>query len=150
MTDSTGTIHVLATTFDSTRSALAVALTLAENAGAHPTIFVAQLIPNDGELRARSRWTAFFANHYQNVVHEVDGEAHIDVCLCQSLVDVRARIPADATVVISGPAAAWLETVEEQLAGELSRMGRRVVFVASMPVDRAPMPTILSAANTKS
>jgi nitrogen regulatory protein PII len=93
-----GSIHVLATTFDSTRSALAVALALAEDTDAHPTIFVAQIIPADGDLRARSRWTAFFANHYQNVVHEIGGDAQIDVCLCQSFMEVRARIPAAATV----------------------------------------------------
>jgi hypothetical protein len=41
---SPGTIHLLATTFDGTTSALAVALTLVEEARAHLTIFVAQLI----------------------------------------------------------------------------------------------------------
>ena len=125
-------VHVIATTFDSTGDALAVAIPLAHGSSAPLTVIVAQVIPEDAALELPSPEMAAIASRYRGRVHELGGEADIDVPLCRSIGDVLARVPANATIVVGGPVGRSLATPEERLAGQLSQMGRRVVFVPSV------------------
>jgi hypothetical protein len=132
--DSQKTIHVIATTFEGTRAALATAVPLARGSGAKLVVIVPRIVPYPADLDASADATAFFAKRYRAAVEEQGGEARIEVCVCRGIDDVIAKLVAtDSRIVIGGPAGRWLTSPEERFANRLSRLGRSVIFVACGP-----------------
>lgn len=128
------TIHVVATTFEGTGAALAAAVPLAKGSRARLVVLVPRVVPYAVDIDDAADASAFFAKRYKAVVEELGGEAQIQVCVCRSIDEVVALLQAmDSEIVIGGPAGRWLTSPEERFANRLSRLGRRVVFVASGP-----------------
>src|SRR5262245_17312260 len=127
-------IHVVATTFDGTRAALTAAVPLAKGSRARLVVVVPRITSYAADPRDASDAGAFFARRYKAIVEELGGEAQIRVCVCRSIDDIVTVLKAlDSQIVIGGPAGRWLTSPEERFANRLSRLGRRVVFVASGP-----------------
>jgi hypothetical protein len=124
-------VHVIATTFEGTRAAIAAAVPLAKGAGARLVVIVPRIVSYAVELDSGLEPTAFFAKRYRELVEERGGAADIDVCLCRSIEDVVTRVAKDKSrVVIGGPAGRWLTSPEERFANRLIHAGCPVVFVA--------------------
>jgi len=128
------TIHAIATTFDGTRAALATAVPLARGLGAKLVLIVPRIVPYPADLEVPADSAEFFAKRYRTVVEELEGDARIEVCVCRTVDDIVAKLMrVDSQIVIGGPAGRWLTSPEERFANRLSRLGRRVVFVACGP-----------------
>jgi hypothetical protein len=129
-----GTLHVIATTFEGTRAALAAAVPLGRGSGAKLVVIVPRIVPYPAELDASADSSAFFARRYRDTVEALGGDARIEVCVCRGIDEiVRKLVATDSLVVIGGPAGRWLTSPEERFANRLSREGRRVIFVACGP-----------------
>src|SRR5712671_1847305 len=130
--DSQPTIHVIATTFEGTRAALATAVPLAKGSGAKLIVVVPCIVPYPVEIEAPCDPTTFFARRYRDVIERLGGDATIEVCRCRRSDDIVMRLSASrTTVVLGGPVGRWLTSPEERFASRFSRRGRPVIFVAS-------------------
>jgi hypothetical protein len=128
------TIHVVATTFDGTRAALAAAVPLAKGSDARLVVLVPHIVPYAMDVHDAPDAGAFFARRYKTMVEALGGSAHIEVCVCRSIEDIVWLLTAaDSQIVIGGPAGRWLTSPEERFANRLSTLGCRVIFVASGP-----------------
>src|SRR5262249_45064062 len=128
------TVHVIATTFGGTRAALAAAVPLAKGSNARLVVIVPRIISYHAELDSQGDSSSFFVKRYQDLVEELGGAASIQVCVCRSLdgiVDLLRATPS--TVVVGGPAGGGVGAPGGRVAHRLTRMGRRVVFVACGP-----------------
>jgi len=142
--DSQKTIHVVATTFDETRAALAAAVPLSRGSGAKLVVLVPRIVPYPADLDASADASAFFARRYRRAVDELGGEARIQVCVCRGIDDIVSTLVAvDSPIVIGGLAGHWFTSPEERFANRLSRAGRSVIFVACGPntTQRRIVPT---------
>ena len=124
-------MFVVATTVDGTRAALTVGVPLARGSRARLVVLVPQIVPYPLAVDGPADATAFTERRYCDLVHEVDGEAEIKVCLCRTPNDVRHAIPPVSTVVVGGPIGAVLPSREERLARHLTHLGHHTVFAAS-------------------
>jgi putative OmpL-like beta-barrel porin-2 len=128
------TIHVIATTFEGTRAALATAVPLAKGSGAKLVVIVPRIVPYPAERDALTDSSAFFARRYRAAIEDLGGEARIEVCMCRGIDDIVAKLVAtESRIVIGGPAGRWFTSPEERLAHRLSQSGRAVIFVACGP-----------------
>ena len=125
------TIHVIATTPDGTRAALAAAVPLAKGSGARLIVTVPRIVSYAVELDGPVTAVEFFVRRYRDLVADLGGKAQIDVCLCRSVQAVVAKLVAEdsTTIVVGGSAGRWLPSEEERFANRLSRCGHRVIFV---------------------
>lgn len=137
------TVYVVATTFEGTRAALAAAIPLARGSGARLALLVPQVVPYPLPVDGPVDSTAFTADRYRDLVHELDGEADIRVCLCRHADDVIWQmLPSQAAVVVGGSAGTWRASREERLERRLAHLGYRVVFapIAERRVDDGAPP----------
>lgn len=140
-------IHVLATTFDATRTALSAAIPLAKGSGARLVVLVPKVVSYAVPLDPTLECTDFTVRRYRDVIRDYDGDARIQLCLCRRVIDVvRSLLPRNATVVIGGRARAWLPTEETRLIRHLTSLGYHVVFVPT-PQRIAAEPVALRASS---
>jgi hypothetical protein len=126
------TIHVIATTFEGTRAALATAVPLAKGSGAKLLVVVPCIVPYSVDLDDHSEDAMFFVNGYKHVIERLGGSATIDVCRCRRTEDVVAKVGVpQSIVVLGGPVGRWLTSPEERFANRLTRCVHTVIFVAS-------------------
>jgi hypothetical protein len=126
------TVDVVATTAEGTRAALATAVPLSKGSGARLTVIVPHIVSCPVEVGELADSTEFFVRHYRDLVTELGGEARIEVCLCRRLDELVARLAAAGSIiVVGGPTGRWITSPEERFANRLSRLGARVIFVAS-------------------
>src|SRR5262249_29337710 len=126
------TVHVIATTFDGTRAALAAAVPLARGASARLVVLVPQIVSSPAEVAIRCESTELMAARYQDVVRDLDAQAEIEIFVSVGLGDLVRRVcEAHSTVVVGGPVGHWLTSPEERFANRLARAGCQVVFAAS-------------------
>src|SRR6476620_10171032 len=97
------TIHVVATSIEGTRAALATAIPLARGARARLIMLVPQIVPYPLAVDRPTDATAFTERRYRDLVEEVNGDAAIKVCLCRTIRDIEQAIPPSTTVVLGGP-----------------------------------------------
>lgn len=115
------TVHVLATTPDGTRAALAAGRSLARRRHAHVVLLIT----------ARGEWETARS---VRVARQFDQSMPIRICQGRDATDaVKQAVPALALVVIGGPARRWWPTAEQRLAERLCRHGRDAVFVPEKP-----------------
>ena len=143
-------VHVVATTFDGTHAALMAAVPLAKGSHARLVVVVPRIMSYAVDPRDASDVGAFFARRYKAIVERLGGDARIEIYVCRTIDDVVTRLIAtNSPIVIGGPAGRWLTSPEERFANRLSRMGCRVIFVASGPTATqrrvAPVAAALAA-----
>lgn len=126
------TVHVIATTVEGTRAALAAAIPLARGAGAALRVFVPRIVSSAAELESDGELDERLTESYRAMVRQQGAPAEIEVCASVGLDDLVARIcGAHGLVVVGGPVGVWLTSPEERFANRLARAGCRVVFAAS-------------------
>jgi hypothetical protein len=119
------TVHVLATTPDGTRAALAAGRTFARQR--HTSIVLLVTTPDEWETARCVR-----------VAREFNRWMPIQICQGPNVTEaIKQVVPTRALVVIGGPARRWWPTVEQRLADRLRRHGRDAVFVQQKATDRA-------------
>lgn len=122
-------VHTIATCFEGTRAALVAAIPLARGSCARLIVLVPVVVPYPLPVDGPADSTAFAAERYRDLVHELDGEAQVCVCLCRDPDDViRRMLPSHATVVVGGAAGTWRASREERLARRLTHLGHRAIF----------------------
>lgn len=118
------TVHVLATTLDGTRAALAAGRTFARQR--HTSIVLLVTTPDEWETARCVR-----------VARAFNQSMPIRICQGPNVTEaIKQVVPTLALVVIGGPARRWWPTVEQRLADRLRRHGRDVVFVQEQATDR--------------
>lgn len=123
-------VHVLATTDDGTRAALAAGVPLARGSHARLVILVPQIVPYPLDVDGPTDATTFVERRYRDLLREVGGEAEIRVCLCRTPREVMQAIPLASTVVVGGASGGVLASREERMARQLTRLGHHTVFAA--------------------
>jgi len=130
--ESQPTIHVIATTFEGTRAALAAAVPLAKGSASKLVLIVPCIVPYAVELDAPCEPATFLVKHYTTMIERLGGNATVEICLCRRLRDVVMKVAATrSTVVVGGPVGRWLTSPEERFANRLTHSGLSVVFAAS-------------------
>ena len=111
------TVHVLATTPDGTRAALAAGRSLALRRHTHIVLLVTA--PGTWETARCVR-----------VARQFDRWMAIRVCEGPDATEaIKQAVPTLALVVIGGPARRWWPTAEQRLADRLRRHGRDTIFI---------------------
>ena len=125
------TVHVIATTFEGTRAALAAAVPLAKGSDCRLAVLVPLILSDAVEPDIPPESLPAFVQRYEDIVRELGGTADVTVCRCESLDKIVAKMVAAGTpVVVGGPAGHWLTSPEERFVNCLVRAGCQVVFVA--------------------
>jgi hypothetical protein len=128
----TPVVHVIATTYEGTRAALAAAVPLAKGCKAELRILVPRIVSCAAELETPADSTAALMNRYQQIAAELGARSEVEVCGSVGLADLLARIcAARSHVVVGGPSGRWLTSPEERFANRLARLGCHVLFAAS-------------------
>ena len=119
------TVHVLATTPDGTRAALAAGRTFARQR--HTSMVLLVMAPDAWETARCVR-----------VARQFNPWMPIRVCQGLNVTEaIKDVVPTLALVVIGGPARRWWPTVEQRLVDRLCRHGRDAVFIEENATDRA-------------
>ena len=124
------TIHVLATTPDATRAAIAAAVPLARGAGARLLVLVPHAFPSAIDLAQPPDSTELVVGAYRELVTELGGDGAVRLCLCSRPEDVSRLLPEHATIVVGGMPPRWLPTSETRLARRLAARGHHGLMVA--------------------
>ena len=136
------TVHIVATQFKGTRTALEAAIPLAIGSHARLKVLVPQIVPYPLPLDQPPEQAPFAAKRYCSLLHQLHAEAEVRLCFCRHLDDVILQmLPAHATVVLGGPAGTWRASREERLARRLTHLGHRVVFA---PIEEHPGADVAS------
>ncbi len=127
-------VHVIATTFEGTRAALAVAIPLAKGAGSQLIALVPRIVSSAAETGTPADATELLAERYAEIARQWGGQAQIDICTSVGLEDLIAKVcAAHSLVVVGGPVGRWLTSPEERFANRLAVSGCQVVFAACGP-----------------
>ena len=132
------TVHVIATTFDGTRAALAAAVPLARGSqrAARACSCRRSCRTRCRSTRRPSRRRSRRSGYRGAACTNSARRREVRVCLCRHADDVvRRMLPAHATVVVGGPAGTWRASREERLARRLTHLGHRVIFA---PIEERP------------
>jgi hypothetical protein len=135
------TVHVIATTIEATREALAAACALARGLSGRVTVFFCRRSSGygsadteDARAEAELRCLAKSSMPTPSVLS----------CVCDRPTDVTQMFLPPGLVVIGGVARHWWPTTEERLARALAQLGCHVTFVH---VPAAPfVPPLMAAA----
>ncbi len=138
-TPSSRKIHVIATTPDSARRALAVAIPMTADALKDSTVVVDHAI-DDVAPEHLAGWGETVALKYRRMIQDLGADVEVEAHPFRSMHDLLTLIPVGAVVVISGPSCTWNMSPEEALAIQLNHLGRRVVFVACLRVEEYGQP----------
>ena len=122
------TLYVIATRLEGTLPALETAIPLARGSRARLVLLVPQIVPYPLPVEGPAEATAFVERRYCDLVHEMDGEAAIEILLCRTLNDVLPVIPPAATVVVGGASGSVLRSRGERLTRRLAHLGHREIF----------------------
>ena len=126
-------MYVVATHMADSRAALALAIPLAQGSRARVIVLIPFIVPYPLPVDRPADSTAFVTRRYREVIHELNGEADIRVCLCRRIEDVVVQLPAASTVVVGGRPGRWLPSRAERLARALNRHGHHAAFAPSSP-----------------
>lgn len=140
------TVHVLATTVDGTRAALTAAIPFAKGSNARLVILVPRIAPVAISDDQPVESTHAVVQRYCDLLEELNGEAHIRLCVCRRLSDVVAQLLSPReTVVIGGSVGRWVPSAEMRFVRRLKRLGHAVIFVPG-PIDGDTRAAHLTAA----
>src|SRR5438034_6394618 len=100
-------IHVVGTTIEGTRAAIATASALAHGRDARVHVIAAQAAPPEWSLDRQSAPVHAFAKEIKQLAEY--SRARIDVlpCVCRRLMDVTQLLPEGAFVIIAGHSNRW-------------------------------------------
>jgi hypothetical protein len=123
-------VHVVATTLDGTRAALARGVPLARGAGANLGLLVPRIVSWDVQPEVTDEATAWFVAQYEQTLRQLGARADTEVLVCRSLDEIVERVvAAKSIVVVGGPAGTWLTSPEQRFVNRLARAGCPVVFI---------------------
>jgi hypothetical protein len=125
-------VHVIATTFDGTRAALAAAVPLARGSNCCLVVLVPHVVSCADEMSSPPESTALMAARYRDVVRDLGAQAAMEICAFVGLDDLVAKVhDSGSIVVIGGPVGRWLTSPEERFANRLTLAGCQVIFAAA-------------------
>ena len=113
-------VHVIATTPEGTRAALAAARPFVAG---QPVVVV---VPSTQASAIQYR--DVLATQYRRIANSLNQPIQLRICICRTSASVAQIIPIGATVLIGGAQRRWWPTREERMAAQLRRDGREVVF----------------------
>ena len=120
------TIHVVATSLDGTRAALAVAAPLAARQQAR----IVLLVHRPAGLESPPHATNRLVDRYDEISRDLGPPVQIRVCFSPNMADAAAQMtPPEGTVFVGGHTSIFWPSAEQRLAVRLRRSGRKVVFV---------------------
>lgn len=125
-----GEPHVIATTDEETRTALAEAKRLAgECPDSRVVLLVPHLVSYSATLDPPRDAPAEITEHYRALAAEAGLDVAVRVCFCRHREDVfRWMLGRRALVVIGGRRRQWWPTAAQRMASRLIRDGHEVVF----------------------
>lgn len=116
------TIHVVATSIEGTRAALAAAKPIADRSGLPVMLLISQ--------RPGNHETNWLVARYEAVARDTGQAVRVRVGVSSNALAAATTLtPSGSTVIIGGPTRWWWPTSEERMAARLRRSGRRVVFI---------------------
>jgi len=125
-------VHVIATTLDGTRAALAAAVPLARGSNGCLVVLVPHVVSCADEMGSPPESTGLMAARYQETLRDLGAQAEIEICAFVSLEDLVARVrDARSLVVVGGPVGRWLTSPEERFVNRLTLAGCQVIFAAA-------------------
>ena len=126
------TVHVIATTADGTRAALAAAAPLARGVGASLVVLVPHIVSSPAELEMPVGSAAALVRRYEEMARALGADATVEIVASVGLRDLVARACAvRSRIVVGGPVGRWLTSPEERFANRLAACGCSVLFAAS-------------------
>lgn len=128
-------IHVLAGTFDATRTALRTAIPLARGSRSRLVVFVPTSVHHLTEP------IDVLMHRYGDLVRELGGDAQLRLCLSRPEGVVSQLLPPGSTIVVAGRARGLWPTQEARLVRTMARLGHHVVFVPLREDNSNPRPS---------
>jgi hypothetical protein len=120
------TVHVIGTTIEATREALAAAGALARGLSGRVAIFVCKRSSDYGSADEEHKRAE---RELKRLAESCVPSASVLSCVCDRPIDVAQMFLPPAVVVIGGAARRWWPTAEERLARALAKLGCHVTFV---------------------
>jgi hypothetical protein len=125
-------VHVIATTFDGTRAALAAAVPLARGSNGRLVVLVPHVVTSADDMEGPPESTALMAACYEHMVRDLGAQAEIEICASIGLEELVAKVhDAQSLVVVGGPLGRWLTSPEERFANRLTLAGCQVILAAA-------------------
>jgi hypothetical protein len=137
------TVHVIATTIDATREALAAACALARGLSGRVAVFICRRSSASGSADPEDERAQ---TELRQLIESFTPTPGVLSCVCDRPIDITQMFLPPGFVVIGGVARHWWPTAEERLARALAQSGCHVTFVH---VPSAPFvsPLITAAGN---
>jgi hypothetical protein len=130
-------IHVVATTLEGTRDAIAAADVLASATDSRVYVIARGAVPDGVTLEPPTDRLHMFARTIRDLPEASSARLDVLACLYRRPADLLILLPPRAIVFIGGGSRRWWPTPEQRLAHEFTRIGCRVVFIhAETCVDR--------------
>jgi hypothetical protein len=105
-------------------------ITFARDLDPRIVLLVPHVVPYAQEFDHAGHSAALVGERFRRLAETLGTEAFVRVCLCRphsaALVQL---LPCDALILVGGRRRLWWRTREERLAAELTRHGRRALFV---------------------
>lgn len=121
-------ISVVATSAESTLTALKKACALAERLGARITLVVPQVVPFPLPLTSPPVLLDFSERRFREIARQSTVEIAVHIYLCRDQLETLALAMRPRSVVVLGGRKGWWPTRERVLARKLRRLGYEVVF----------------------
>jgi hypothetical protein len=123
-------IHIVATTLDGTRAALAGAAILGRDLDARLILLVPHVVPYAQPLDRPAVRAAFVEERFRRLVETLATDVIIQVCLCRPhSATLTQLLPCDGWVLVGGRRGWLWRTREERLVAGLIRTGRQALFL---------------------
>jgi hypothetical protein len=120
------TVHVIATTIEATREALAAACALARGLSGRVAVFICRRSSGYGSVDPERERAEI---QLRRLAESSTPAARVLSCVCDRPIDVKQMFAPQGVVVIGGIARHWWPTPEERLARALAQVGCHVTFV---------------------
>lgn len=122
-------LHVLATTPDATRLAIASARRVARRLGASLVLLVPKVTSEDTPLEGMAA-EASLAAQFEPLVASLLPDIAVLVCVCRTPDDIFERIlDGNAITFVGGRASSWWPSPEQRMTRRLAARGYQIVFV---------------------
>ena len=124
-------VHVIATTDEGTRSALAEAKRLADGLDLRVVLLVPHLVSYAVPLADPAEAPAVIADRYCDIASTAGGDATVRLCFCRRRDDgFRWLLARHSLIVLGGRRRRWWPTTAERMARRLIRNGHEVIFAS--------------------
>lgn len=122
-------VHVMATTVEGTREALAAAGVFASAVHSRVYVIAQGIAPAIAEVESPTGLLRGFVQAIRDLPEAASAGAEVLPCFFRRPADLLVLLPRGAVVFVGGGSRRWWPTREQRLAHEFSRIGCRVVFI---------------------